>query len=441
MENSGMTKAEVIASGKTKVLHRIVEEPENCVVGSMKAITAHDDKDWTREFDTKAQSATTTTCRVFELLKIAGIPVAYHEQISPTEFKAPIVDMIPLEVVARRYAVGSYTKRNPNLAQPEGELPHRFHKLEVEFFLKTTNGGLSINGETIIEGLDAKKGEEDPFIENVYSVEWRLLRAKKPIWEQKEPLGVVDFKGTGLVLKGADIADMEELVRKTFLVLEGAWNVLGFRLIDFKIEFGILPDGTLVVADVIDNDSWRLRDFNWKELSKEVYRQGGEAVLSEVEENYAFVAELVSQFRIPVQTLVLWTGSKKDTYPKVSIPYVTVEYIALSGHKAPQCCLDQLEKYHTMYPDGGVIVVKVGRSDGLGPILAARTVWPVIAIPATYEQFPDDIHSSTRMPSQVPLMTSSPEENAILAALNVFSVKNPVAYMERQYAIETLDKQ
>lgn len=67
------------------------------------------------------------------------------------------------------------------------------------------------------------------------------------------------------------------------MTLEGAWNVLGFRLIDMKIEFGLDLNGNLLVSDVIDNDSWRLRDADWEELSKEAFRQG--ETLDEVEKN------------------------------------------------------------------------------------------------------------------------------------------------------------
>jgi len=422
--------------GKTKRILKYKNNPNLVIVQNKNAITAHDDPKFTKEFETKAIHSTTTTCRVFELLRKAGIPVAYQRQFSPTEFLAKKCDMIPLEVVARRFAVGSYLKRYPNLSLNEHKTPHRFHRLIIEFFLKTTEGKLVLPEQgLIVEGLDTKKGEEDPFIMNPYEKEWNLFHSKKPSWDSKANLkrSVSAIKVLGDDFK-EKIENMENILRKVFLILEGAWNTMGFRMIDMKIEFGITDDG-LVVSDVIDNDSWRLRNNDWQELSKELFRQGKD--IAEVAESYEIVSLLIRRIRIPKQVLVFWKGSEGDSSPNLHISFINTEEIIISGHKSPRKALAQLDRLIGEYPDGGVIVVKVGRSNGLGPILAARTNWPIVAIPATIEENPEDIWSSIRMPSNVPLLTAWPEENALLAALNILAQKN--VYMERQKEIEKFD--
>ncbi len=288
-------KAKKIIEGKTKTIWSVKNDPDLIIIENKKDITAFDDPKFTKQFELKAQYATTTTCKVFELLKKAGIPVAYEKQLSPTEFLVPSCVMIPLEVVARRYAVGSYLKRKPDLTQSDGQPPFRFDDVYTEFFLKTTNGQLSVrDGKMLVSGLDAKKGEEDPLIANPKEAEWKLLHPKKQPSDPECDLGksvqakdVVDIPGA--------MDKMEDILKQTFLALEEAWqNLYNYRLIDMKIEFGITTKGELMVADVIDNDSWRLRDSDWNELSKEAFRQGEE--LSEVEKKYGLVAELVEKF-------------------------------------------------------------------------------------------------------------------------------------------------
>ncbi len=431
--------------GKTKIVWGISGDNKNVIIENKNDITAFDDPSFTKNFKTKAVHATTVTCRVFELLKRAGIPVAYVEQISPTEFVSPKCTMISLEVVCRRFAVGSFLKRNPELINENKErAPHRFHNLVVEFFLKTTKGELFDNEEKLVlEGLDPKEGEEDPFIKNPYGLDWELLHPKKPSWQEDSVLGRKVEAGRILGKKSEEmVIDIEKIMRKVFLTLEGAWNNLGYRIIDMKIELGIDDEGNLMVADVIDNDSWRLRDADWKELSKEAFRQGEE--LDEVEKKYGFVASLSNNFQTPKQALVLWRGSNSDLFPEVEIfeglQDVFIEKITMSGHKSTQMCLDKLEEVLSKYPGGGVIVAKVGRSNGLGPIIAARTSWPVMAIPATMDSFSSDAWSSLRMPSKVPLATVWPESNAILLAAEILGQKNPVLYQRRQFLIEGQDK-
>lgn len=432
-----------INEGKTKIIWSVAGRDDVVVIENKSDITAFDDPSYTKKFASKSEYSTTVTCRVFELLQKAGIPTAYQKQLSPVEFVATNCAMIPLEVVARRYAIGSFLKRHPEQSPEKGNVPYRFHRLAVEFFLKTTKGKLfNPKGEKVLDNLDPKKGEEDPFILNPGEENWKLYHSKKPLWDSgadlKKSIAASEILSSNSKEK---MKEMESILRKTFLLLEGAWNSFGLRFIDIKIEFGINKEGKLLIADVIDNDSWRLRDGKWEELSKEAFRQGEE--LSEVERKYGIVASMSQNFRIPVQALVLWRGSDKDPFPEIDPAFkssrIKIEEITLSGHKSPHQCVKILETIIGKYPDGGVIIAKVGRSNGLGPILSARTSWPVLTIPATAEKFPEDVWSSIRMPSSVPLATVWPESNAVLMAIEILSQKNPILYQQRQLEIEKLD--
>ncbi|MEK9151316.1 MAG: phosphoribosylaminoimidazolesuccinocarboxamide synthase [Patescibacteria group bacterium] len=432
-----------LSEGKTKIVWKVKDRAEKVIIENKNDITAFDDPSFTKQFKTKAAYATMVTCRVFELLEKAGVPVAYEQQIADNQFVASNCSMIPLEVVARRFAVGSFLKRHPELVTDEGIVPKRFHGVAVEFFLKTTKGKLvNHKGETVLSGLDPKKGEEDPLIVNPFEKDWRLFHPKKPNWEETADLGRTLKTSKILPSRSSEMMrEMEVLMRKTFLVLEGAWNTLGYRLIDMKIEFGVDKKGKLMVADVIDNDSWRLRDAKWQELSKEAFRQGEK--LDEVEKKYGFVADLAQRFILPQQAIVLWRGSDSDDFPDMSFlgssQGIVVEEVTLSGHKSTQKCLKKLGDIMTRFPEGGVIIACVGMSNGLGPILAARTGWPVIGVPMTAEKFPEDVWSSLRVPSQVPMATVLSGKNAVLLACNILAQKNPVAYAIRQMSIEALD--
>ncbi|MBU4338143.1 AIR carboxylase family protein [Patescibacteria group bacterium] len=441
----GYETGELLNEGKTKEIWGVVGNSNIVIVKNKKDITAFDDPEYTKEFALKAKYATTTTCRVFELLQKAGIPVAYQEQISETEFIAPNCAMIPLEVVARRLAVGSYLKRHPELNKQEGQPPHRFHRLVIEFFLKTTNGRLINNqGLVVVRDLNSQKGEEDPFILNPNEERWKLYHSKKPLWDPEANLCIFATAADAVgMMAMKNISFMEEITRKVFLVLEGAWNVLGLRLIDMKIEFGITDSGNILVADVIDNDSWRLKDQHWQELSKQAFRDGEK--LDEVERKYGTVAQLVERFRIPNQAIVIWKGSEADDFIDLSlmdkIPGVSVIEVAKSGHKETDSALKKLEEIISLYPDGGVIITKVGRSNGLGPTLSTHTNWIVISVSADWKQKPQNIWSSLDMPSDAPMLTALYDKNALFAAMQILSQKNPIFYMLRQNAIEELDPQ
>jgi len=75
-------------------------------------------------------------------------------------------------------------------------------------------------------------------------------------------------------------------------------------LVDLKIEFGRDNSGNLMVADVIDNDSWRLWPGGDKTrmLDKQVYRNlqsVTEQDMQDVADRYALVADLTGKLRQP----------------------------------------------------------------------------------------------------------------------------------------------
>ena len=81
-----------------------------------------------------------------------------------------------------------------------------------------------------------------------------------------------------------------------FEILEKAWKKFDVDLIDMKIEVGINQNKEIVIADVIDNESWRI----WpngdpkKQLDKQPFRDGEK--LTDVQRKYAIVTEYTKKF-------------------------------------------------------------------------------------------------------------------------------------------------
>ena len=85
------------------------------------------------------------------------------------------------------------------------------------------------------------------------------------------------------------------LTVSAFEVIEEAWKQHGGIYIDFKIECGFDREtGDLLVADVIDSDSGRLR-FGDVDMSKQSYRDGT-ATLPEIKKKFDEVAALTDRF-------------------------------------------------------------------------------------------------------------------------------------------------
>jgi len=131
-----MEKKAEIYRGKTKAVFA-TENESLVVLENFDALTKFDTPELTAQMKDKAKFATQTTCNVFRFLQAAGIPVAFREQLSETEFLVDKCQMIPLEGIIRRFAVGSYLNRVPKL-KIETREPYRFEKLVFEIFLKTT---------------------------------------------------------------------------------------------------------------------------------------------------------------------------------------------------------------------------------------------------------------------------------------------------------------
>ena len=290
-------KGFVVGSGKTKTIYSVEGMPEHVILEIKDDITKNDDPSQTKMMNGKAEYSTTTTCAVFSLLKKAGVPVAFEGRVSATEFLAPKCEMIPLEVVVRRYAVGSYLKRFPEFMKNEGEEPHYFVQPVVEFFLKTTGGRIVGRPISISEEMPIDKSTgrqvDDPLIQDYRDLVWHLRHPKVPSSDKISDLECAVFAGH-ILPDGVTVERIEELACKTFLLLEAAWKKLGdYRLIDFKIEFGISPSGELLIADVISNDEWRLRTRDWKELSKQLFRDG--APMGDIADSFRLVAELAER--------------------------------------------------------------------------------------------------------------------------------------------------
>lgn len=252
-----------LAEGKTKIIYDLGDGTVEIV--SKDDITAGDGE----KHDIikgKAGLATRTTANVFELLNRHGIATHYIERIDPHTLLCKRCKMIPLEVVIRGTATGSYLKRNPQASEGHDFTP----PLPVEFFIKD----------------DAR---HDPIV-TFGPKGWQLHPPKEPVADSNV------IEGIEPLLAPAEIAEITQITRLVFDVLFTAWAKLDIKLVDLKLEFGRTDEGDLVVADVIDNDSWRIWPGGDKtrQLDKQVYRDTRD--LENTRSRYALVAGLTDRF-------------------------------------------------------------------------------------------------------------------------------------------------
>ena len=168
----------------------------------------------------------------FRLLESSGIPTHYVEQLSDRETAVRRVEILPVEVIVRNRAAGSFSKRmgvaeGTSLACPI-----------LEYSYKNDELG-------------------DPFINSYY------IRA----------------------LNIATDEEMEQVKNYSFQIndiLKSYLDGFGIELIDFKLEFGRF-DGKVILADEISPDTCRFWDkATGKKLDKDRFRRD----LGDVEEAY-----------------------------------------------------------------------------------------------------------------------------------------------------------
>ena len=171
-------------------------------------------------------------------LEEAGIPTHFVEELSERETLVRRVAIVPLEVIVRNISAGSFSKR---YGVPEGIV---FDEPTVEFSYKNDALGDPLINDSHALALGLATKEE---IETIKDYALRVDRELRQIWAER-----------------------------------------GVTLVDFKLEFGRLPDGKIILADEISPDTCRLWDTETgKKLDKDRFRRD----LGGVEEAYAEIME------------------------------------------------------------------------------------------------------------------------------------------------------
>lgn len=339
-----MNKGIEIARGKTKVLHEYPGQPDQLVVAQTDSISAGDGAR-RNEIAGKGRLAAQTTARVFRLLNLCGLPTHYlngGEDDDNNEMLVRRCNMIPLEVVVRGVAAGSFVKRNPGVQRGALLVPR-----VIEFFFKS----------------DA---EHDPMISADEIVSRNIANPQ-------------------------EIGAMTELARLTFEILSHAWRKRDVLLVDLKLEFGRLTGGEnkgqLVIADVVDNDSWRIWPQGREDLmlDKQIYRNLPEVTdeaLDRVKDSYEQVADLVGTFPVMRPGMAAVIADHPDrlnhlnavvqTLGQLGLP--TIRHVA-SPSQTPGYVLQLVQQLEATF--ARLFFVAVGEDDSLRAMLESASSSPV----------------------------------------------------------------
>lgn len=273
-----------------------------------------------------AKEKTAQNCAIMGHLNSHHIPVAFIAQESDTSFIAKKCKMLPYECVIRRRATGSFLKRNIQIKEGfkfGGEYRGKNGIPIYEFFYKLAyviheNPEIGLGtGTGFMDEDDARRHYMDnngkwttEVYTDPYAVfnwgDWRIAKATKDEIEgfnidiyppKSAPNNNTKLTRIPSLITPNEYEYIIKLMNNSFCLLEECWKDLDVELIDMKIEIGRTEDGKLVIADVIDNDSWRIwpGGDSSKQLDKQSFRDGEE--LNTVEEKYKTVTEYVKLFQ------------------------------------------------------------------------------------------------------------------------------------------------
>ena len=170
---------------------------------------------------------------LMRMLSEHGVPTHFVEELSERDTVVKKVSIVPLEVIVRNISAGSFAKR---YGVEEGIV---FDEPTIELSYKNDDLG-------------------DPLINDYHALALKLATR-----EEIETIKAMAFK-------------VDELLKEYF-------KSIGVDLVDFKLEFGRLADGTIILADEISPDTCRFWDSKTHEkLDKDRFRRD----LGGVEEAY-----------------------------------------------------------------------------------------------------------------------------------------------------------
>ena len=227
-----MKQLEMLYEGKAKQVFR-TDDPDKIIIHYKDAATAFNNiKKATIENKGVLNNAISTL--IFKELQKSGVKTHYIETINDRDQVCRRVTIIPLEVIVRNVIAGSMAQR---LGIEEGTKPSN-----VIFDICYKNDELG-----------------DPLLNSYHALALKLATAQ-------------------------EIETIKEYAFKVNDFLKAFWAECGVILVDFKLEFGRLADGTIVLADEISPDTCRLWDAKTHEkLDKDRFRRD----LGGVEDAYA----------------------------------------------------------------------------------------------------------------------------------------------------------